>query len=82
MLQEKEWQAVSKGLQQRAELLNLVLKDIYGERRLIKDGIIPHEVIYAHRGFLGNVMVFELLDKMLSLYAADISRGTDGRAWW
>ena len=47
-----EWKTIEKGLQQRSEVLNLLLKDIYGKRELIKKGIIPYEVIFAHKGFL------------------------------
>ena len=82
MLHHEEWDRVSAGIRQRAELLNLVLKDIYGERRLIKEGIIPHEVIYGHRGFLRQCAGVELnTEKFLSIYAADLCRGTDGRLW-
>ncbi len=82
MLHHAEWEKVSAGIKQRAELLNLVLKDIYGERRLIKDGIIPHEVIYGHRGFLRQCAGMDLnTEKFLSIYAADLCRGTDGRLW-
>lgn len=82
LLHESEWKLVEKGLKQRAELLNLVLKDIYGDRSLIKNGIIPHEVIYGHRGFLRQCAgINYATDKLLSIYATDISRGTDGRLW-
>ena len=82
LLCQSEWQTVEAGLKQRAELLNLVLKDIYGERNLIKDGILPHEVIYGHRGFLRQCSGIEqVTDKFLSVYAADLARGNDGRLW-
>ncbi|WP_149276885.1 circularly permuted type 2 ATP-grasp protein [Pareuzebyella sediminis] len=82
LLHQNEWQTVERGLQQRAELLNLVLNDVYGERTLIKNGIIPHEVIYGHRGFLRQCAGIEYTtEKFLSIYAADLSRGTDGRLW-
>ena len=82
LLHEKEWQTVEAGLKQRAELLNLVMKDVYGDRNLIKNGIIPHEVIYGHRGFLRQCAgITYNTDKHLSMYAADLSRGTDGRLW-
>ena len=82
VLHQDEWKTVEAGIQQRAELLNLVLKDVYGERKLIKDGIIPHEVIYGHRGFLRQCSGMELnIEKLLSIYAADLCRGTDGRLW-
>ena len=82
ILHQREWQTVEAGLKQRAELLNLVLKDIYGARNLIKDGIVPHEVIYGHRGFLRQCSGIEhTTEKFLSIYAADLARGTDGRLW-
>ncbi|TDT43702.1 putative circularly permuted ATP-grasp superfamily protein [Maribacter spongiicola] len=82
MLHQEEWTKVEAGLKQRAELLNLVLKDVYGERKLIKNGIVPYEVIYGHRGFLRQCSGMELkLEQYLSIYAADLCRGTDGRLW-
>lgn len=82
MLHQNEWTEVEAGLKQRAELLNLVLKDVYGERKLIKNGIVPFEVIYGHRGFLRQCSGMELqLEQYLSIYAADLCRGTDGRLW-
>ncbi|WP_405400925.1 circularly permuted type 2 ATP-grasp protein [Maribacter sp. Asnod2-G09] len=82
MLHQDEWTKVEAGLKQRAELLNLVLKDVYGERKLIKNGIVPYEVIYGHRGFLRQCSGMELkLEQYLSIYAADLCRGTDGRLW-
>jgi len=82
LLHESEWKVVEAGLKQRAELLNLVLKDVYGERNLIKNGIVPSEIIYGHRGFLRQCAGIKYsTEKLLSMYAADISRGTDGRLW-
>ena len=82
VLHQKEWDQVSLGIKQRAEILNLVLKDVYGEGKLIKEGIIPYEVIYGHRGFLRQCAGMELnTEKFLSIYAADLCRGTDGRLW-
>ena len=82
LLHDSEWKVVEKGLKQRAEILDLVLKDIYGERTLIKNGIVPHEVIYGHRGFLRQCSgISYTTEKFLSIYSADISRGTDGRLW-
>lgn len=64
------------------ELLNLLLKDIYGPQTLIKEGIIPQELIYMHPGFLRPCTNIQLPGTQhLILYAADIARGTDGRLW-
>lgn len=82
VIHENEWKHIEKGIQQRAELLNLVLKDIYGKRELIKNNIIPPEVIYEHRDFLRQCDQIELgTIKNLMIYSAEISRGPDGRMW-
>ena len=46
-----EWEVIERGLTQRITALNLFLKDIYHERRILKDGIIPGEVIYTCKHF-------------------------------
>ncbi|WP_282124076.1 circularly permuted type 2 ATP-grasp protein [Algibacter mikhailovii] len=82
IMHKNEWNKVEKGLQQRATLLDLVVKDIYGDRQLLKKGIIPHEVVFGHRGFLRQCDGIEInTHKYLSVYAADLSRGPDGRMW-
>ena len=42
-----EWAIVEQGLSQRITALNLFLKDIYNEGRILKDGIVPREVVYS-----------------------------------
>lgn len=83
VIHESEWEStVERGLKQRAELLNLVLKDIYGERELFKNGIIPQEVVFAHRGFLRQCDQIQYkTSKNLQIYSADLARGSDGRIW-
>ncbi|MDO7171248.1 circularly permuted type 2 ATP-grasp protein [Mariniflexile sp. AS56] len=82
LVHQKEWETIEKGIKQRSELLNLILKDIYGERELIKNGIIPPEVIYAHRGFLRQCDQIQYKTaKNLLIYSADLARGPDGRMW-
>ena len=77
-----DWQTISDGLTQRAELLNLILMDLYGERTLIKDGLIPPEVVYAHAGFLRACVGLAPSEfPFLLNYAADLARGQDGRIW-
>jgi uncharacterized circularly permuted ATP-grasp superfamily protein len=51
----QEWEKMEKGLIQRITALNLFLADIYSDQKIIKDGIIPKEVIYSSKNFLGNL---------------------------
>ncbi len=82
IISNTDWQAISEGLTQRAELLNLILMDLYGERTLIKDGVIPPEVVYAHAGFLRACVGFAPSGfPFLLNYAADLARGSDGNIW-
>ncbi|CAA6811778.1 MAG: Protein containing domains DUF404, DUF407, DUF403 [uncultured Sulfurovum sp.] len=82
VIEEKEWREITRGLKQRAKLFNLILKDLYGEQRLIKDNIIPAEVIFGHKGFSTEVFDFgKKEDFNLYFYATDIARGPDGKMW-
>jgi uncharacterized circularly permuted ATP-grasp superfamily protein len=82
IVSEPEWNLVEKGMQQRAHVLNKILEDLYGERRLLKEGIIPPELIYSHSGFLRPCDNIKLPGKhQLFMYAADLSRGPDGKVW-
>ena len=82
IISNTDWQTISEGLTQRAELLNLILTDLYGERTLIKDGLIPPEVVYAHAGFLrACVGLAPTGFPFLLNYAADLARGQDGKIW-
>ncbi|OZH55769.1 hypothetical protein AFK68_02460 [Hydrocoleum sp. CS-953] len=47
-----EWNFLETGLKQRIHALNLFIADIYGEQKIIKDGIIPLELINSASGFL------------------------------
>jgi uncharacterized circularly permuted ATP-grasp superfamily protein/uncharacterized alpha-E superfamily protein len=82
VLDAVEWQGLSAGLAQRARLLNLVLSDLYGPQQLLREGLLPAEVVLAHPGFLrpchGTLLPESLF---LHLYAADLARSPDG-SWW
>ncbi len=74
-----DWETIGTGLQQRAHLLDLVLKDLYGPRRLITDGVLPAELIYGHPGFLRPCHSVRLpTANQLLLYSADLARISDG----
>ena len=77
-----EWRTMERGMKQRAYVLNKLLEDIYGDRILLKKGIIPPELIYSHPGFLRPCDKLKLPgENQLTLYSADLSRGPDGKVW-
>lgn len=82
LVSSEEWATIEAGLQERAELLNLILADIYGPRELIRKGLLPLELIYNHGGFLRACDKIMLRGKhQLVVYAADLARGPDDRMW-
>lgn len=82
LIDEADWQQLSAGIVQRAELLELVLSDIYGEGRLVADGAIPAAAIAGSTEYLRAVAGIKPPGgRYLTLYAADVGRGPDGR-WW
>lgn len=82
LITKNEWDTIEAGLVQRAELLDLVLKDIYGERKLMKNGLLPMELIYNHPGFLRQTVGIKTTGKhKLIVYSADLARSPDGKIW-
>jgi len=82
LIGKEEWETIESGLIQRANLFDLILKDIYGERTLLKNGLLPMEIIYNHTGFLRQCAGIQLPGKHhLVLYSADMARTVDGKIW-
>ncbi|XHX81308.1 MAG: circularly permuted type 2 ATP-grasp protein [Stenomitos frigidus ULC029] len=47
-----DWATLEKGLEQRIYALNLFLADIYSDQKILRDNVIPSEIIYSASGFL------------------------------
>ena len=47
-----EFTVLDKGLRQRVDALNLFLSDIYHEKRIVRDGVLPQEFLFASKGYL------------------------------
>ena len=81
LIRSDEWAALERGLMQRAELLNLVLLDLYGPRETIRKGLLPEAMIDAFPGYLLPCHGIRVAaDRPLVQYAADVTRTPDG-AW-
>jgi uncharacterized circularly permuted ATP-grasp superfamily protein/uncharacterized alpha-E superfamily protein len=82
LLGREDWSSIEAGLSQRAQLLNLILEDIYGKKMLIRQGILPMELVYNHAGFLRPCNgIHQPGKKQLVVYAADVAKSMDGRIW-
>lgn len=77
-----EWRSIAAALRQRAKLLDLVLRDVYGSQELLQRGLLPAELVYRHPSFrLPYCGQLPPHDRYLHFYAADLTRSPDGQ-WW
>ncbi len=81
IISEEDWNGIEAGIRQRAELLKLMLADLYGPQTLVKQGLIPPELVYLHDGYLRPCVNIDHGRNHLPIYAADLGRGPDGRMW-
>ncbi|WP_448502995.1 circularly permuted type 2 ATP-grasp protein [Sphingomonas sp.] len=51
-----EWARLSEGLVQRVEAINAFLDDIYGEQRILSEGVLPPELIFGNPQFRHEVV--------------------------
>jgi len=80
VLDRAEWATLAAGLRQRARLLDAVLRDCYGAQQLLRDGLLPAELVLGHPEFLRACHGWLPLGKQwLHLYAADVGRDPSGK---
>src|SRR5271163_2990749 len=77
-----EWRYLESGIIQRAQLLNLVLEDLYGAQSLIANGHFPAALLYANPAFLRPLVGVRVPPhSYLHMLAVDLARSPDGQ-WW
>ena len=79
IMSAKDWDFLEKGLSQRLRALNCFLKDIYTDEKIIKDKIIPKDLIYESPHFLKEMKNTPVpFDVYVSLCGTDVVRTQDG----
>lgn len=82
ILPESEWHGIEAGLIQRADLLEQVVADLYGDNRLVADGHLPARLISENPEWLRPMVgVRPQSGHFLHFMAFEIGRGPDG-GWW
>lgn len=75
----QDFDMLEKGLIQRVDALNLFLKDIYTNKSIIQDGIIPEEFIFTSSGYLAECEnILPHLDIYSHISGIDLVQGKDG----
>lgn len=82
IISAEDWEYLERGLQQRVDALNRFLWDIYHEKQIIKDGVVPEEFVYSSKGYMPEC---EGIDPMHGIYShisgIDLVEGKDGN-WY
>ena len=75
-----EWATIERGLTQRLTAINLFLRDIYHDGRILEEGVVPRELVYSCRHYrreMRGVSVHR--DIYVSIAGTDLVRLEDGR---
>lgn len=82
MLSAEDFETIARGLAERAAVLNEMLRDLYGEQKLISSGVLPPGVVFGHPSYFPALKGIKPADGIfLSEYAADVERAPDGTFW-
>ena len=77
-----EWDRIERGLVQRVQALNLFIDDLYNDRRIIDDGVIPAEIIDSSRNYLQPCRGFSPRHGVWAhVTGTDLVRGGDGTVY-
>ncbi len=79
IIESQEWKLIEAGIKQRLKVLNIFLKDIYNLQFIIKDGIIPAQLIYSCPNFLREMVNVNVpFDIYTHIAGVDLIRDSDG----
>jgi uncharacterized circularly permuted ATP-grasp superfamily protein/uncharacterized alpha-E superfamily protein len=82
LIPANEWRFIEEAILQRAQLLSLVLEDLYGSQDLITSGRFPAALLYANPAFLRPLVGVPVpAQSYLHMLAVDLARSPDGQ-WW
>lgn len=79
VIEASEWLTLECGLKQRARLLDAIVADLYGEQRLLRDGLLPPALVYGNPQFLRPCHgIAPPGGRHLHFLAFDLARAPDG----
>ena len=82
VISKKEWDEIDAGLVQRVTALNMFLSDIYGDKKIVRDGVIPPEFIFSSSGYLAACEGMKTPKGIAShISGIDLVQGKDGK-WY
>lgn len=81
VISPRTWGAIELGMQQRARLMDALLRDIYGSQRVLTERLLPPELIFGNPGFLRPChRLLPAHAPMLTMFGAELAWDSAGRA--
>ena len=81
LISHSDWQRLEQGLVQRLEAIDLFLADVYGEQRILRDGVIPRADVESSQGWRPQLQGFRPpLGRWCQISGLDLVR--DGQGTW
>ena len=82
IISKQDWDYLEAGLKQRVKALNAFLWDIYHEKLIVKDGVVPEEFVYSSKGYMPECEGISPVNKVYAHIAGiDLVEGKDGK-WY
>jgi uncharacterized circularly permuted ATP-grasp superfamily protein len=79
IIDAQEWDSVQRGLKQRVQALNLFIGDLYNQRRIVKDRVVPEELILSSKTLRPQLLGFRPpRDVWCHISGVDLVRDGDG----
>jgi uncharacterized circularly permuted ATP-grasp superfamily protein len=74
-----EWDKIERGLKQRVRALNLFIHDVYHERLILKDRVVPPELVFGATGYRRECVGLQVpRDVYIHVSGIDLVRDSDG----
>ena len=79
IINKKEWATIEQGVLQRSKALNLFLWDVYHEQKIIKQGIVPLDLISSSENFLSQMVNLDPPEGIYNhISGTDLIKHSDG----
>ena len=80
LISAADWDTLEAGVVQRSRLLDAVLTDLYGPRRVLTAGVLPPQLLFGHPGYIRAARGIANPGRhQLFMAGCDVSRAADGR---
>ena len=80
VISPRAWETIERGVVQRVTALNLFLHDIYHDQKVLKDGIIPRDLVLGNKNYCAQMEGIDVpFGTYVHINGTDLVRGDDGQ---